>query len=129
MKNRSVFLNLQYLITQDQKFLFTILSYIATLVVFVNTLLTNSLVIGILASATYFLINATYLGHVLFKKENAFIAFMLGTLLLIVILGLVAWAVMISYNLDNIRSVIVLFITASLASILNRKVKSENASP
>lgn len=129
MKNRSVFLNLQYLITRDQKFLFTLLSYIATLVVFVNISLSNSLVIGILASATYFLINATYLGHALFKKENAFIAFMMGTLLLIVILGLVAWAVMISYNLDNIRSVIVLFITASLASILNRKVKSENASP
>jgi len=129
MKNRSVFLNLQYLITQDQKFLFTIFSYTATLVVFVNTLLTNSLVIGILASTTYFLINATYLGHALFKKENAFIAFMLGTLLLIVILGLVAWAVMISYNLDNIRLVIVLFITTSLASILNRKVKSENAPP
>lgn len=129
MKSRSVFLNLQRLIIQDQKFLFTIVSYIAILIIFVNLSLTNSPVLGILASAIYFLINATYLGRTLFEKENAFISFMLGTLLLIVILGLVAWAVMISYNLDNIRSMIVLLTTASLASLLNRKVKPKNAPP
>ena len=129
MKTKSVFMNLQHLIIRDQKFLFTILSYIAILIIFVNLSLTNSPVLGTLASAIYFLINATYLGHTLFEKENAFTAFMLGTLLLIVILGLVAWAVMISYNLDNTRSVIVLFITASLASLLNRKVKPKNDLP
>lgn len=129
MKNKSISMNLHHRITRDQKFLFTILSYITILVVFVNISLTNSPLIGLVASAIYFLINATYFGHALFEKENAFIAFMLGSLLLVVILGLVAWAVMISFNLDNIRSVIVLFVTASFASLLNRKVKSENALP
>jgi len=90
--------------------------------------LTTSPAIGIFASAIYLLINATYLGHAFFEKENTFIGFMLGVLLLMVILGLVAGAVMILYNLNNIGSVIVLFITSSFASFLNRKVKSKNVS-
>ena len=127
MKNKSVFMNLEYLIARDQKFVFTMLSYIAIFAIFVNMSLTDSPVIGIAASAMYFLINATYFGHAIFERENIFIRFMLGNLILIVILGSVAWAVMILYNLDNIRSAMVLFITASFASLLNRKVKSQNA--
>ena len=127
MKNKSAFMRLQCLITRDQMFIFTIVSYITILAIFVNVSFTNSPTIGIPASVIYFLINATFFGWTLFKRENLFISFILGNLLLIVILGLVAWAVMVLYNLDNIRSAIVLFITASFASVLNRKVKSENA--
>lgn len=127
MKDKSVFMNLQHLITRDQKFLFTILSYITILIIFVNISLTISPAMGLVASAIYFLINATYLGHVLFERENLFVRFMLGNLLLIAILGLVAWAVMILYNLGNVGSVIVLSIAASVASFLNRKAKSKNA--
>lgn len=119
-------MNLQYLITRDQKFAFTILSYITILLIFVNMSLVNSPAIGIVASTIYFLINATYLSHALFRRENTFVGFLQGTLLLIVILGLVAWTVMVLYNLNNIGSVFVLGITASFASLLNRRVKSEN---
>jgi len=128
MKTKSAFMNLHYLITRDQNFVFTIVSYIAILLIFINMSLTTSPAIGIFASAIYLLINATYLGHAFFEKENTFVGFMLGVLLLIVILGLVAWAVMILYNLNNVGSVIVLFITSSFASFLNRKVKSKNVS-
>ncbi len=127
MKGKSVFMNLQHLITRDQNFLFTILSYITILIIFVNTSLTNSPAMGLVTSAIYFLINATYFGHALFEREDLFVRFMLGNLLLIAILGLVAWAVMILYNLGKIGSVIVLSIAASLASFLNRKAKSKNA--
>ena len=127
MKDKSVFMNLQHLITRDQNFLFTILSYITILIIFVNTSLTNSPAMGLVTSAIYFLINATYFGHALFEREDLFVRFMLGNLLLIAILGLVAWAVMILYNLGNVGSLIVLSITASLASYLNRKAKSKNA--
>jgi len=105
----------------------TIVSYITILVIFVNMSFTNSPTIGIVASVIYFMINATFFGYATFKRETLFMKFILGNLLLVVILGLVAWAVMILYNLDNIRSAIVLFITASFASLLNRKVKSKNA--
>ena len=128
MKTKSAFMNLHYLITRDQNFVFTIVSYIAILLIFINMSLTTSPAIGIFASAIYLLINATYLGHAFFEKEYTFVGFMLGVLLLIVILGLVAWAVMILYNLNNVGSVIVLFITSSFASFLNRKVKSKNVS-
>lgn len=128
MKTKSAFMNLHYLITRDQNFVFTIVSYIAILLIFINMSLTPSPAIGIFASAIYLLINATYLGHAFFEKENTFVGFMLGILLLMVILGLVAWAVMILYNLNNIGSVIVLFITSSFTSFLNRKVKSKNVS-
>ena len=127
MKDKSVFMNLQHLITRDQNFLFTILSYITILIIFVNTSLTSSPAMGLVTSAIYFLINATYFGHALFEREDLFVRFMLGNLLLIAILGLVAWAVMILYNLGNVGSVIVLSIAASLASFLNRKAKSKNA--
>jgi len=126
MKNSSVLMSLQNQITRDQKFAFTILSYITILLIFVNMLLINSPAIGVVTSAIYLLINATYLGHALFREENAFVKFMLGLLLLTVILGLVGWAVMILYNLNIIGAVMVLSITSSFASFLNKKVKSEN---
>lgn len=127
MKSRSVFLNLQCLITQDQKYVFTVLSYVTIFLIFVNISLVNSPIVGLGASAIYFLINATYLGHAMFEQENAFVEFMLGLLLLTVVLGLVAWAILILHNLNNIASVIVLSITSSFASFLNRKEKTRNA--
>jgi len=127
MKNKSVFFNLQYLITRDQNFVFTVLSYLTILLIFVNISLVSSPAIGVASSTIYFLINATYLGHALFEQENAFVEFMLGLLVLVVILGLVAWAVLVLYSLNNIASVIVLSIASSFASFMNRKVKSKNA--
>lgn len=126
MKNSLVLMSLQNRITRDQKFAFTILSYITILLIFVNVSFINFSAIGVVTSAIYLVINATYLGHAVFREGNAFVEFMLGLLLLTVILGLVGWAVMILYNLSIIGAVMVLFITSSFASFLNKKVKSEN---
>jgi len=127
MRNKSLFVNMQYQIIRDQKFVFTLLSYTTIFLIFVNISLVSSPVVGVIASAIYFLINATYLGHAMFEQENAFVEFMLGLLVLVVVLGLVAWAVLILHNLNSIASVIVLSITSSFASFLNRKEKTKNA--
>ena len=118
-----MFVSLYEVIARDKMFAFTLLSYITIAAIFVNISFINSPMIGIVASVIYFLITATFFGHAIFESETLFMKFMLGILLSIVILGLVAWAVMILYNLDNVRSAIVLLITASFASFLNRKVK------
>jgi len=47
-------------------------------------------------------INAIFMGNAFFEKEDPFSRFMLGTLLLIVFLGLISWVVMMIYNLDAV---------------------------
>ncbi len=103
------------------------LSYISILMIFINLNLTSTPIIGVPATIIYFLINSTFIGMALFQNENLLVKLLLGTLLLIVILGLTGLAVMIIYNLDNLRSAIVLCITTFIASVLNKGMKSKNA--
>lgn len=123
MERNSRFLKLQELIVGDRKLVFTTVSYIMILIVFINLNFILSPVIGIPASIVYFLINGMFLGHVFFEKQDFFLRFMLGNLALIVLLALVAWVVMIIYNLDIIRSVLVLCTVTAICSFLNRKVR------
>lgn len=123
MQRDSHFLKLQELIVRDVKLLFTTISYVMILIIFINLNYTLSRVIGIPASIIYFLINGIFLGHSFFEKQDHFPRFMLGNLLLIVFLGAVAWVVMIIHNLDVIRSAIVLFIVTTLCSVLNKRTK------
>jgi len=119
---------MEELIIRDEKLLFTTVSYIVTLMIFVNLALSISWVIGTTASIIYFLINATFLGRAFFEKEDLFSRFMLGNLLLIIFLGLIAWAIMvIFYNLDTIRSTLVLCTVATASSVLNKGMKRKNA--
>ena len=127
MGEKSLFVSLTQLVAQDNKYLFSILSYISTLAIFINLTFAQSPIIGITASVIYFLINATFLGQSLFESEKPFIRFLLGNLLLIVLLGLVGLIVMLLYNLDNLRSVITLCIPPLFASLLNKRMKSKNA--
>ena len=121
MEGISHFLKLQELIVRDRKLLFTIISYIMILMIFVNLNFALSPGIGILASIVYFLINGTFLGRSFFEKQDLFFRFILGNLLLVVFLASVAWAVMIIYNLDVIRSTLVLCIVTALCSFLNKR--------
>ncbi len=121
MEGNSIFLKLQELIVRDRKLLFTTISYIMILMIFMNLSFTLSPAIGILASIAYFLINGTFLGHFFFGKQDLFFRFILGNLLLIVFLASVAWAVMIIYNLDALRSILVLCIVTALCSFLNKR--------
>jgi len=63
------------------------------------------------------------MGNAFFEKEDPFSRFMLGTLLLIVFLGLISWVVMMIYNLDAVRSAIVLCIVVTLSSLMSKVAK------
>jgi len=112
---------------QDEKLIFTIASYASILTIFLNVGTVQSPIMGIVASFIYFFINATFIGQALFHDHSLFTRFLLGILLLIVILGLVGFAIMILYNLDNLRTAMVLSMTALLSSVLNRRVRPKNA--
>lgn len=126
MKNKSRFVIIEESIIRDEKLLFTAVSYITILMIFINLNLYFSPAIGTIASVTYLLINGTFLGRAFFEKEDLFLRFMLGNLLLLSCLALIAWAVMTIYNLDITRSTLVLCIVTALASLLNKRKKRKN---
>ena len=128
MKNRSLLVIMEERIARDEKFLFTTVSFAVTLLIFLNLYFSLTPAMGATASILYFLINGTFLGHAFFEKENRFLRFMLGNLLLIIFLGLIAWATMIIfYNLDIVRSALVLFIVSTSSSLLNKRMRWKNA--
>ena len=96
----------------------TAILYITVLIIAINLAITKSLVIGIIASVPYFLINGAFLGHTFFNNESSFLRLMLGILLTTTVLGLVSWLAMIIYNLDVIPSVATLIITTTLSTLL-----------
>ena len=114
------FERLEKSIVEDDKLLFTIVSYVSILAIFLNLNMINSAIVGLIASSVFFLINGTFLGSAFFKEESRFLRFTLGILLLLVFLGLVSWMVMIAYNLDIIRSTIVLLIISTFCTIMNK---------
>ena len=126
MKNKSRFIVMEESIIRDEKLLFTTVSYIMILVIFINLNFYFSPAIGTVASITYFLINGIFLGRAFFEKEDLFLRFMLGSLLLVTFLAMIAWVIMIIYNLDITRSILVLCIVTALASLLNKRKKRKN---
>jgi len=125
--DRSKLTYLTQLVIRDEKLIFTVASYASIITIFLNISTVQSLVVGIAASIIYLFINATFIGQAFFQSHNLFIKFLLGTLLLIAILGLVGLAIMLLHNLDNVRTAIALSITALLTSALNRRVGPKNA--
>jgi len=117
---------LEELITRDQTFLFTAVAYVMILVILINLDFFLSPAIGTTASIIYFLINGTFLGYAFFEKEDLFLRFMLGTLLLVVFLGFISFAIMITYNLDVISSAVVLCIVTAFSSLSNKRMKKKN---
>lgn len=114
-------------VVQNKSFLYTIVLYSVTLAMFVNLNSLHSPLIGFIAFFVYFMINAVFLGNAFFKKENAFFRLMMGILLLIMILGFVGWLVMIIYNLDVTMFTLVLAISTTFSSLLNRRMKRNSA--
>lgn len=114
------------LVAQDQKLIFTLASYVLILIIYINLNLPQSPILGLAASLSYFLINGIFLGRAFFEKEPAFFRLMFGVLLLIMLLGFVGWLVIIIYNLDVTRFTLVLFIVATLSSLLNKRVENKN---
>lgn len=124
MANTLEFSKLEKLIARDQKLLFTLTSYILILVIYINLNALEYSAVGVLASIMYFLINGTFLGHAFFEKEDPVFRLMFGILLLIMLLGFVGWLAVLIYNLDVLRFTLVLFIVATLSSLINRRVKN-----
>lgn len=127
MKNTSRFVIIEELIVRDEKLLFTMVSYIATLMIFINLNFSLSPAIGTTASIIYLLINGTFLGRAFFEKEDIFVRLMLGILLLVAVLGILAWAMMIVYNLDMIQTTLALSVVTALCSFLNKRMMRKNA--
>lgn len=110
-------------VVRDGNFVFTIVSYVMVSLIFVNQMLIFSAVLGAVTSVVFFFINALFVGWALFRGENAFFRFVLGSLVLLLLLGIVGWLVMIAYNLDVLRSAIALCILAGCSSLMNRLKK------
>jgi len=118
---------IETLVAKDPKLLFTLGSDFLVLVMYMNLNTFQSPVLGLATSILYFLINGIFLGRAFFAKETAFFRLLLGMLLLFMLLGFVGWLTVIIYNLDLIRFALVLFITTTISSLLNKKVKGKNA--
>jgi len=126
MRIKSGFDKIEQLITRDEKLFFTAISYVITLAIFINVSGFQSPVLGLLASAIYFLINGIFLGQAFFKEETAFFRLMFGLLLLFMLLGFVGWLAVVIHNLDITRFTLVLLITATISSLLNKTVKNKH---
>lgn len=126
MKSASRFGIFERSVVKDKRFLYTIISYSAVLVIFINLSSLRSPFIGPMMAIIYSVINALFLGNALFKKEEAFFRFMLGMLTLISLLGFAGWLTLIIYNLDTARVTLVLLVVATLSSLLNMRMKNRN---
>lgn len=118
---------IEELIVRDEKLLFTTVSYITTLMIFINLNFSLSPAIGTTASIVYFLINGAFLGRAFFEKEDIIVRLTLGILLLVAVLGILAWAMLIIYNLDMIQTTIVLLVVTAMCSFLNKRMMRKNA--
>jgi len=112
-------------ITCDKKFLPTASSFITCLVILGNLSTIRSPFVGASAFLVYFLINGTFLGYAFFEREKLFFKLTLGSLLLIVALGILGLLTMIVYNLDVFGSVAALLLVSTFSSFANR-FKSRN---
>jgi hypothetical protein len=120
MENAFRLKKVEELIVRDEKFLFTTISYFMILIICLNSIFFLSVALGIIASLIFFLINILFLGNTLFEKEFPFLRFMLGSLMLLLFLGIIGWMILIIHNLDIIRVTIALCVLTGLSSTMNR---------
>jgi uncharacterized membrane protein YfcA len=119
--------DMEKFITHDPKLIFTSISHISILTIYINLSLFQSPIMGAVASFSYFLINTIFLAHAFFEKEKAFFRLMFGVLLLIMLLGFVGWLVMIIHSLDVPQFVFALFIVTLLSSWSNKRKACKDA--
>lgn len=119
---------LEELVVQNPKHLFTLVSLILVLVIYVNLNTLQSPILGLPASIVYFIINGVFLGHAFFKEEAASFQLLLGILLAIMLLGFLGWLAVALDKIDLASFTLVLLLATTFSSLLNRKVKGKNAS-
>ena len=118
---------LESLVAQDRTFLFTLISYLAILAIYANSIVFRSPVLGVTATILFLLIDSIFLGSAIFKKENALFKLAFGILLLVTLLGSMNWIALITYNLDISKSTLALLATTTISSALNKTVNRKNA--
>lgn len=118
--------DIEQLITRDQNLLFTIVSLIMILIIYLNQTFLYSPIIGATASVIFFLINTILLERAFFEGEIPFIRLVLGGLMLLLLLGVIGWATLIIYNLDVPNVSVALCILAISCSVIN-KLKKQRA--
>jgi len=135
MESASKFSAIEGSITQNSKLAFTAVSYATVLLIFLNLNSLNSPAFGAAATLIYLIINGTFLANAFFKDETLFVRCMLGNLVLIFLLGTIAWLAMATYRIDISGTAIVLLSTTTLCSLLNsfenkagRKITNTNSS-
>lgn len=98
----------------------SLVSYASIALIFVNSSVVHSPVLGIVSSITFFAINTIFISRLFFSKEEQILRLLSGALLLIAFLGVTSWAIMIAHNLDEIRSTLALFIVATVSSLMSK---------
>lgn len=73
--------------------------------------------IGFACSFGFFLVNSVFLGNTIFEDEASLLRFAFGAFLLVALIGIIGWTVLTIYNLDMIRSMLVLVIVATISSV------------
>jgi hypothetical protein len=113
---------LENFLVADRILLSTVVCYLAIAAIFANTITVRSPAIGVVAAAVYFLINSVFLGMAFFADENSLVRLTLGTLLLIMFIGLAGWIVVVVYVLNLVTVILVLIVVATISSILMKTV-------
>ena len=112
---------IEKLIADDSRFRFTVISYVLVLVVYANLIVSRSLIVGFAVFVLYFLINGAFLANAFLRIESLFLRWMFAFLLLIMLLGFVGWLVLLAYNLGTSMTLLVLMVTTTVSSAINRK--------
>jgi len=121
-----VFHKIEELIAEDSKHVFTLISYLTIILAYINLNTVHLFLVGLIAFTMYFVTIGTFLGRAFFSEEEAFFRFALGILLSIMLLGLVGWLVMIIYDLETAPFALVLLVTTTVSSVLNRRMRRRN---
>jgi hypothetical protein len=90
------------------------------LLVFVNQVTVSSVVVGVFSSVVFVVLNVVFLANALFRDEVSFVRLMLGGVVFLLLLGVSGWVVLVVYDLDAVRSAIVLLAVGVVSSALNR---------
>lgn len=102
--------DIKKIILRYRDIVYFVLSLFMGLMIFINSLIFNSVFIGIFTSITYILINGNFLGCTFFKESD--LKLPLGVLLLIAFLGLLGWLFIVFAGLTIIEVTIVLYIAS-----------------
>lgn len=120
MKNRLS--KLEKFLIADKFLSSTVICYLTIAAMFANMTTVKSPAIGVVAAALYFLINSVFLGTAFFADENSLLRLTLGTLLLVMFIGLVGWIIVVVCALNVVTVILVLAIVATTSSILKKTV-------